>query len=99
MLPTRRNELYHITGARGLDLRDRRTGGRVRCVHWTPNRMNSLLRRIVSRLRIIAELIGFLAEEGLWWLVPFVLFLFLIGVLVIAQSSGSPLVPFIYGVF
>lgn len=51
-----------------------------------------------SRLGIAGELLGFLWERKLWWLIPMVLvFLAFGGLLVTAHSSA--LGPFIYTLF
>jgi hypothetical protein len=51
-----------------------------------------------TRLGIAGELIGFLWERKLWWLIPMVLVLLAFGgLLVTAQSSA--LGPFIYTLF
>ncbi len=51
-----------------------------------------------SRFGIAGELVGFLWERKLWWLIPMVLVLLAFGgLLVTAQSSA--LGPFIYTLF
>ena len=53
---------------------------------------------LVSRMGIAGELLGFLWERKLWWLIPMVLVLLAFGgLLVTAQSSA--LGPFIYTLF
>lgn len=50
------------------------------------------------KLGIIRELMGFLWERKLWWLMPMVLILLVFGLLLIfAQSSA--VAPFIYTLF
>lgn len=51
-----------------------------------------------SRLGIISELLGFLWERRLWWLIPMVAVLVTMGLLLVfAQASG--IAPFIYTLF
>ncbi len=53
---------------------------------------------LTNRLGIAGELLGFLWERKLWWLIPMVLVLLAFGgLLVTAQSSA--LGPFIYTLF
>jgi len=53
---------------------------------------------LTSRLGIAGELLSFLWERKLWWLIPMVLVLLAFGgLLVTAQSSA--LGPFIYTLF
>jgi hypothetical protein len=53
---------------------------------------------IRTRFGIAGELLGFLWERKLWWLIPMVLVLLVFGgLLVTAQSSA--LGPFIYTLF
>jgi hypothetical protein len=55
-------------------------------------------RNIASGSGTVRELMQFLAAQKLWWLIPFVLTLLLVGVLVLAaQVSGIS--PFIYTLF
>jgi drug/metabolite transporter superfamily protein YnfA len=60
--------------------------------------MGGALRGMASRLGIMGELLVFLWERKLWWLIPMVTVLLLFGVLLIfAQSSA--IAPFIYTLF
>ena len=53
---------------------------------------------MARRLEIMAELLHFMWERKLWWMMPLVIVLFLVGVLLIfAQSSA--IAPFIYTLF
>jgi hypothetical protein len=53
---------------------------------------------MASRFGIMGELLAFLWERKLWWLIPMVTVLLLFGVLLIfAQSSA--IAPFIYTLF
>lgn len=51
-----------------------------------------------SRLGIAGELLGFLWERKLWWLIPMVLVLLAFGGLLVTAHS-SALGPFIYTLF
>ena len=53
-----------------------------------------------SRVRasIMGELMGFLWERKLWWMIPTVSVLLLFGVLMIF-AQGSAVAPFIYTLF
>lgn len=56
------------------------------------------MHRLRSRFRIARELMGFLWEARLWWLMPMVFVLLLLGgLMVFAQSSA--VAPFIYTLF
>lgn len=53
---------------------------------------------IISRFSIFGELLVFLWKKKLWWLIPIITFLVLLGLLLIfAQSSA--VAPFIYTLF
>lgn len=52
----------------------------------------------MSKLSILLELIEFLKVTKKWWLLPILLFLFLLGA-VIVLTEGSALAPFIYALF
>jgi len=56
------------------------------------------LRAASRRVGIMRELLGFLWERKLWWMLPMVSMLLLLGILlVLAQSSA--IAPFIYTLF
>ena len=56
------------------------------------------LRGTARRVGIMRELLEFLWERKLWWLMPMVLVLLLVGLLLVfAQSSA--IAPFIYTLF
>jgi hypothetical protein len=60
--------------------------------------MGDALRTMTERIGIMGELLVFLWERKLWWLIPMVSVLLLFGVLLIfAQSSA--IAPFIYTLF
>ena len=60
--------------------------------------MPKFLTSISQRLGIVKELFSFLAEEKMWWLVPIVAALLLLGLLLIFAQS-SVVAPFIYTLF
>ena len=60
--------------------------------------MKKLLGNFKGRLKIVRELMAFLWENKLWWMMPIVIILLLLGVL-IAFTSSSSVVPFIYTLF
>lgn len=51
-----------------------------------------------ARVGIIGELLGFLWQRKLWWLIPMVLVIVIFGVLLIF-AQGSAVAPFIYTLF
>jgi hypothetical protein len=54
--------------------------------------------RVGDRCGILAELVEFLWERKLWWMIPMVVVLVLFGTLfILAQSSA--IAPFIYTLF
>jgi len=56
------------------------------------------MRTLLSRLTIAGELLGFLWQARLWWMIPMVLVLLVLGgLIVLAQSSA--IAPFIYTLF
>jgi hypothetical protein len=52
----------------------------------------------VQRLGIAGELLSFLWERKLWWMIPMVLVLLVFGGLMVA-AQGTALGPFIYTLF
>ncbi|MCK9595042.1 MAG: DUF5989 family protein [Candidatus Omnitrophica bacterium] len=54
--------------------------------------------KAVSRFSILGELFGFLWLNRLWWMIPFVAVLVILGLLVLLVQS-SAVVPFIYTLF
>lgn len=49
------------------------------------------------RTGILAEYLGFLRHNKKWWLLPILLFLFILGILILLSSSAAA--PFIYTLF
>ena len=54
--------------------------------------------RVKSRFGVIRELMQFLWQQKLWWMIPMIIVLLLFGTLLIVAQS-SPLAPFIYTLF
>jgi len=57
-----------------------------------------IVKRLTSRLGIMGELLAFLWQCKLWWLIPMVLVLLLFGLLLIFAQTSS-IAPFIYTLF
>ena len=60
--------------------------------------MKNFIRSMASNLGVVGELMTFLWERKLWWLIPMVAVLMVIGVLMIF-ASASGVGPFIYTLF
>lgn len=56
------------------------------------------MKKLNDRFLIIAELISFLWEQRLWWLIPMVL-VFLVAGAIILFVGSSPLAPIVYPLF
>jgi len=56
------------------------------------------IRKLKSKLGIVMDLTHFLWERKLWWLIPIILVIVMIG-LVLVMSAGTPIAPFIYTLF
>jgi hypothetical protein len=55
-------------------------------------------RALKSYGAIVGELLGFLWEQKLWWLIPALVVLLALGLLLVFAQS-TPLAPFIYTLF
>ncbi len=55
------------------------------------------LRGLLSRFPVVGELMVFLWQRKLWWLIPVVVMLVILGLLVVLGSTG--VAPFIYTLF
>ena len=60
---------------------------------------NDMLDKTKSRASTIGELFRFLGKRKMWWLMPMVVMLLLIGALLILASVSSTFAPFIYTLF
>lgn len=56
------------------------------------------LKSLGARMGIIGELFGFLWERKLWWLIPMLVVLVVVGLFMVFAAS-SPVAPFIYTLF
>lgn len=57
-----------------------------------------IIRQLTTRFAIVKELSQFMWKEKLWWLIPFVMLLLIVGLLLIFAQS-SPIAPFLYTIF
>ncbi len=53
---------------------------------------------VATRMGIVGELLSFLWQRKLWWLIPMIVVIVLFGVLLIF-AQGSAVAPFIYTLF
>ena len=60
--------------------------------------MKAFIRSMVANLGVFGELLRFLWQRKLWWLIPMVVVLMLFALLVIFAST-SGIGPFIYTLF
>jgi len=60
--------------------------------------MRNFIRSMSSNLGVAGELIGFLWQRKLWWLIPMITVLLIFGLLIIF-ASASGIGPFIYTLF
>jgi hypothetical protein len=56
------------------------------------------LRPLANRIGVAGDLLAFLWERRLWWLIPMVLMLLVLGML-IGFAQTSAIAPFIYTLF
>ena len=57
-----------------------------------------MLRSITRKFSIVRELLSFFWKERMWWLIPVVIILILLGFLMVL-AQNSPAAPFIYTLF
>jgi hypothetical protein len=60
--------------------------------------MRNFFRSMASNLGVAGELLGFLWQRKLWWLIPMITVLLIFGLLMIF-ASASGIGPFIYTLF
>ena len=58
----------------------------------------SFFRSMASNVGVVKELLGFLWQRKLWWLIPMIFVLLLFGLLMVF-ASASGIAPFIYSLF
>lgn len=61
-------------------------------------KINTWIRRVKSNLSIVRELLSFLWQNKLWWMIPMVVVFLILGLLIVFTQS-SAVVPFIYTLF
>lgn len=60
--------------------------------------MSNFIRRMTANLGVLGELLHLLYQRRLWWLIPMVFVLLLLGLLIVFAST-SGIGPFIYTLF
>jgi hypothetical protein len=60
--------------------------------------MKNLIRSMTSNFGVVNELLRFLWQRKLWWLIPMIVVLMVFGLLLIF-ASASGIGPFIYTLF
>jgi len=60
--------------------------------------MKSFIRTMVANFGVFGEMLSFLWQQKLWWMIPMVTVLLLFGLLLIF-ASASGVGPFIYTLF
>jgi hypothetical protein len=60
--------------------------------------MKAFVRGMISNLGVVRELLGFLWQRKLWWLIPMMLVL-LVFALLMVFAAASGIGPFIYTLF
>jgi hypothetical protein len=60
--------------------------------------MKKFFRSMASNFSVVGELLSYLWEQKLWWMIPMVALLVMLG-LVIIFASSSGIGPFIYTLF
>ena len=58
----------------------------------------SVLNEITGKISIAAELLGFLWERKLWWMLPMMVIVLFFGILIVV-GSATGVGPFIYTLF
>ncbi len=63
-----------------------------------PDDMGNLIKGMITNSGVVGEVIQFLWARKLWWLIPMVIVLLVMGLLLIF-ASASGVAPFIYTLF
>ena len=58
----------------------------------------SYFKRVATKLGIMGELLSFMWERKLWWMIPKVVVLTLFGLLIVF-THGTAVAPFVYTLF
>ncbi|MFH1460502.1 MAG: DUF5989 family protein [Candidatus Omnitrophota bacterium] len=61
--------------------------------------MKRIFNFINNRLKTVKELLEFMWEYKMWWMMPIIMVLLLIGILIIFTANTPAAVPFIYTLF
>ncbi|MBU4305492.1 MAG: hypothetical protein KJ893_07740 [Candidatus Omnitrophica bacterium] len=61
--------------------------------------MKKILNGIFGRMKIVRELMRFLWENKMWWMMPIIIVLVLLGVLILFTANNPAAVPFVYTLF
>jgi NAD/NADP transhydrogenase beta subunit len=56
------------------------------------------LKRAGERFEVVGEIFAFLWQRKLWWMIPMVFVILVVGVLLVL-AQGSAIAPFIYTLF
>ncbi len=65
----------------------------------TKSGVRGAIRDFVSRLGIIGELMRFLWARKLWWMIPMIAALLIVGIIIIIGAVAPGAAPFIYSLF
>lgn len=57
-----------------------------------------IIKVITSRFGIVSDLLAFLWRKKMWWLLPIVVVLLIVGLLVLF-AQGTTVAPFVYTIF
>ena len=57
-----------------------------------------MLKNLKGRFSIVGELLSFFWKEKMWWMIPMLIILLMLGILMIFSQS-TPVAPFIYTLF
>jgi hypothetical protein len=55
-------------------------------------------KKALAKIGVFGELLGFLWKRKLWWMIPMIVFLVILGFLIVFSQS-SAIAPFIYSLF
>jgi hypothetical protein len=58
-----------------------------------------MFKQTKTRASIVSELFGYLWKRKMWWLIPMIMMLLILGMLLILASASPALAPFIYTLF
>jgi uncharacterized membrane protein len=58
-----------------------------------------MVKQTKSRAPVVSELFRFLWKRKMWWLVPLIFVLLIVGIMLIIATASPALAPFIYTLF